>query len=215
ILGIDPNSPAKYYQNATAIDEAKEIDAKVVNNFELCQCGFTRENIAAIYPRLSLFNHSCRPNIKLSWNSDGSVFAIATRDIKKGETLYVSYVGQKFPFSIRQMKLIHWRINCDCPRCADNIEGQLILKDLEQEKKKGVTSSKYKDYKFSSDMYGEALVCNCGNPMFRVYENPHDVQKDGNEDMLCSPYYYLCTKCLVPQLTSPADRQYIDRQIAQ
>lgn len=36
ILGIDPNSPAKYYQNATAIDEAKEIDAKVVNNFELC-----------------------------------------------------------------------------------------------------------------------------------------------------------------------------------
>ncbi|KAA6404196.1 MAG: hypothetical protein EZS28_000279 [Streblomastix strix] len=177
LLGINPSSPARYYQNANAVVEASEIIAKVINNFENCTCKETQDHYIAIFPRLALINHSCYPNVKHTYCTDGSALAIATKEIKKGESLFVSYVGLKYPFSIRQKKLLHWHFSCDCERCIKNIEGQLILKEMEENKKKvgqdGQTISIYNDYKFPSDMYGDALysyIVSIFNPLEQLVQ---------------------------------------------
>lgn len=60
-------------------------------------------------------------------------------------------------------------------------------------------------------MFGEALVCECGNPLYRVYNNPYDVTAKGfNDEKLVEQFYYICSKCLIPRLTSQSEQDMIN-----
>ncbi|KAA6391140.1 MAG: hypothetical protein EZS28_013333 [Streblomastix strix] len=209
-MNIDPTSQAKYYQNATAIEEAVEIFRKCANNMANNIQLSSGQNIITTYPRFSLFNHSCHPNIKHTCFQDGSIQGVAVTNIPKGQPLLISYILQKLPFSIRQKQLLQWKFCCRCQRCTSNIEGQVVLKEMEKEKKQGLKINKYKDYKFPPDMYIEAFVCKCGNPLFRVYQNAQQVTVDGNWNQINQPYYYLCQKCLIPCLQSESEQTEIN-----
>ncbi|KAA6365981.1 MAG: hypothetical protein EZS28_038493 [Streblomastix strix] len=216
---IDPNSPAKYYSNATALQEAQEIISKckinMLSTLQIQSSSF----IKAIFPRLSFFNHSCIPNVKQVNFSDGSIIGVAATDIPKGASLFITYVGQQLPFSIRQKMLLNWKFCCRCKRCNDNIEGQLRLKQMEKEKnvkiEKDSEVEKQNEYKFPPDMFCEALVCECNNPLFRVYRNPQEVTTINNLEKINEPYYYLCPKCLTPRIQSEQEQTEIDNCIAQ
>ncbi|KAA6378949.1 MAG: hypothetical protein EZS28_025524 [Streblomastix strix] len=86
-LNIDPSSPAKYYMNATALEEAVEIFGKCYNNMTNSIQVPSGQNIIATFPRFTLFNHSCRPNIKHMFFQDGSVQGVAVTNIAKGSYL--------------------------------------------------------------------------------------------------------------------------------
>ncbi|KAA6370053.1 MAG: hypothetical protein EZS28_034420 [Streblomastix strix] len=62
-------------------------------------------------------------------------------------------------------------------------------------------------------MYGEALVCKCGKPLFRVYQNPHEVTVEGNWKSINQKYYYICPNCLIPCLQSEQEQTKIDNCI--
>lgn len=47
-----------------------------------------------LHPRYSIFNHSCEPNVRTK--DDGALLELTARkDIKKGEELFVSYIGEE------------------------------------------------------------------------------------------------------------------------
>lgn len=72
-----------------------------------------------LYPRGSMFNHSCDPN--LNHYSVGDVtFFRATRDIQAGEELFISYIGRDLLVeskSIRDEFLNARDFNCACSKC--------------------------------------------------------------------------------------------------
>ncbi|KAA6374220.1 MAG: hypothetical protein EZS28_030253 [Streblomastix strix] len=217
ILKIDPSSAANFFNGASQLEEMKEIFAKcMMNDWE----GIGIHNHAhqvALYPHFSLFNHSCSPNVMHSRNRDGSMLCVAIKEIKKGESLFVSYQALKAPFCYRQRNLLRWQFVCNCERCQQNISGQLVLQEMEQQKKQQEQLigeieqiDKYKDFKFPLDMYVDALVCECGNPLFRVYQNPNEVTHNGNEEKLNEPFYYICPKCLIPKITQQSEQNIIE-----
>ncbi|KAF2808955.1 uncharacterized protein BDZ99DRAFT_463806 [Mytilinidion resinicola] len=71
----------------------------------------------------SMLNHSCHPNLDWTHQYDrrSSVMIRAKRDIKKGEELFISHVGEEGrfqPFAERQRRLITWfGADCGCARC--------------------------------------------------------------------------------------------------
>jgi hypothetical protein len=84
---------------------------------------------SAISPLYSMFNHACEPNV--DWRHDGvgergeggssTVTMFATRDIKKGEEMCISYIkGQEMGLEDRQKALKGWLgMDCGCARCVE------------------------------------------------------------------------------------------------
>ncbi|CAG7957639.1 unnamed protein product [Penicillium salamii] len=73
-----------------------------------------------VYPRTSLINHSCIPNV--SWESDGKGRMILTtsRDLKAGEECSISYFDlcKYVDFNTRQSLLREYFLfSCTCERC--------------------------------------------------------------------------------------------------
>ncbi|KAA6362266.1 MAG: hypothetical protein EZS28_042207, partial [Streblomastix strix] len=104
-LNIDPSSPAKYYMNATALEEAIEIFGKCYNNMTNSIKVPSGQNIIATYPRFALFNHSCLPNIKHMFFQDGSIQGVAVTNIPKGQPLYLignSVAGARYVLVIQK-----------------------------------------------------------------------------------------------------------------
>lgn len=74
----------------------------------------------AIYKLPSLFNHSCAPNARASWeHGDSSMTIRATRDIAAGEELTIAYVDVDVAAAARRSKLSEWYgFDCACSRCV-------------------------------------------------------------------------------------------------
>lgn len=72
-----------------------------------------------IYDVLSLINHSCAPNLFNHSNSHGTAYCMTVRPIKKGEQLYINYLGNEAenPKEQRQTALDTWSFKCKCVRC--------------------------------------------------------------------------------------------------
>lgn len=73
-----------------------------------------------IYDILSLFNHSCEPNVYNYINEQNISFSIAKRPIKKGEQVFINYFGESEPNNIeeRQRSLEDtWGFKCICSKC--------------------------------------------------------------------------------------------------
>jgi SET and MYND domain-containing protein len=74
-----------------------------------------------VWVEASFFNHSCDPNLKKDTKDRAWLFELA-RDIKPGEELCISYLGQeelKMPIDVRRERLLrHWGFLCLCSRCT-------------------------------------------------------------------------------------------------
>jgi len=89
----------------------------------------------ALYPHVSTFNHSCRPNAVFCV-LNGKVFAC--RDIQPGEEVTVSYTPQRMyaPTAMRRELLRQtWDFDCACTRCEDpRSDDRIVETDAEKEK---------------------------------------------------------------------------------
>ncbi|KAF7857178.1 hypothetical protein EAF04_009419 [Stromatinia cepivora] len=75
----------------------------------------------AINPLYSMFNHSCDPNV--DWRHDhenSTVTMFAERNIKKGEEMFISYIGKGDSLKDRRRKLMPWfGMECACHKCDE------------------------------------------------------------------------------------------------
>lgn len=75
----------------------------------------------ALYPALSVMNHSCCPNVEIRFDDANNVaFTVATRDIKKGEEICHSYVSlEELPGRKERQErlLVQHGFTCTCELC--------------------------------------------------------------------------------------------------
>ena len=63
--------------------------------------------------RFKGFNHSCRPNLKLNFNSsDGLLYHVVLRDIKRGDEIVVNYTHNLKKIGAKDLGFI-----CNCKKC--------------------------------------------------------------------------------------------------
>lgn len=75
--------------------------------------------VTEIAPMACIFNHSCAPNVFNHMINNQAVF-ITFRPVKKGEQLFISYLGEKTgnPTVIRQSDLMNdFGFKCECDKC--------------------------------------------------------------------------------------------------
>ena len=73
---------------------------------------------SAICPLFSMFNHDCEPSAEWPGRQGDPVSVIAKKDIKAGEEITVSYVGEIPLESDRRMRLVaQIGCVCECARC--------------------------------------------------------------------------------------------------
>eukprot|EP00759_Apiculatamorpha_spiralis_P031627 PhF_6_TR33515/c0_g1_i1/m.48854 len=75
----------------------------------------------AVYRIGSCFNHSCEPNVQVTYKDDNreDMWAVAMRDIVAGEELYISYIDESLPYWERQLHLFdHYLFRCVCTKCV-------------------------------------------------------------------------------------------------
>lgn len=73
---------------------------------------------SSVYPAPSFFNHACAHSVQKRRTGRGMDF-VTTRDIAKGEELYISYgMFEDLPVKERQETLLQqWHFKCACPKC--------------------------------------------------------------------------------------------------
>ncbi|KAL6234559.1 hypothetical protein BDW75DRAFT_161086 [Aspergillus navahoensis] len=79
---------------------------------------------AAVYPRASIANHSCCPNITHKPDKEGRMVFTAGRDIAAGEECCISYfdLTQYVSLQARRGHLQGlFRFKCGCPRCLEEV----------------------------------------------------------------------------------------------
>ncbi|KAL6708100.1 SET domain-containing protein 5 [Coniothyrium glycines] len=73
----------------------------------------------SLFPKIARINHSCRPNLSYYWNaSRNRKIVYATRPIKKGEEVFVSYISLLLAQEDRQRYLDRYGFKCHCEACA-------------------------------------------------------------------------------------------------
>ena len=74
----------------------------------------------ALYGAPSLLNHSCDPNVDVSWARDSTASFRAARAIAKDEPLTVAYVDADAGVAARREKLsFAYGFECRCERCVE------------------------------------------------------------------------------------------------
>ncbi|XP_068232973.1 uncharacterized protein [Palaemon carinicauda] len=83
----------------------------------------TDVSLRGMYPKLGRINHSCYPNVTVSSDSGGAMYARAAVDINAGSPLYITYTGITEPVWERHAytNAVHY-FTCDCQRCSDPTE---------------------------------------------------------------------------------------------
>lgn len=78
-----------------------------------------------LFPRIARINHSCRPNTSYYWNEKlNKRIVYATRKIKAGEELFVSYISLLLSREDRQKQLDRYGFKCQCEACAQGHAAQ-------------------------------------------------------------------------------------------
>ncbi|XP_055302997.1 histone-lysine N-methyltransferase SMYD3-like [Sitodiplosis mosellana] len=77
------------------------------------------EYTASIGTVLSLLNHSCAPNL-YNYSVDNRKFCVTIRPVKKGEQLFISYLGPDDEQTAKQRQHLlktKWNFECKCDKC--------------------------------------------------------------------------------------------------
>jgi hypothetical protein len=81
-----------------------------------------------IYTIGACFNHSCAPNVQVSYAAanDETLVVHALRDIEPEEELFISYIDEDAPFPERQQQLYeHYLFTCLCTKCTADAEARV------------------------------------------------------------------------------------------
>ncbi|XP_076048725.1 SET domain-containing protein SmydA-8-like [Oratosquilla oratoria] len=116
----------RYITEVLKMDVTKDIVHEVrgvilTNAIEIR--GPNSSRLRAVYPNISRLNHSCLPNVHLSTDTKGTMYARAAVDITKKEPLVICYTGTTTPLWERMdmCKRVHF-FSCSCKRCQDPSE---------------------------------------------------------------------------------------------
>jgi hypothetical protein len=75
--------------------------------------------VGAVYPTICLINHDCRPNSYHNWNDSTSTETIhASRDIKAGEEITISYAGGETSHQRLAKLETAFGFKCTCELCS-------------------------------------------------------------------------------------------------
>src|SRR4051812_10465306 len=79
--------------------------------------------------RVSLFNHSCVPNVAIrSPITSACVAWIASRDIQAAEEVTVNYCDPDLPLAERRHRLKEsYQFWCQCPKCTEEEQAMVHL----------------------------------------------------------------------------------------
>lgn len=134
LLNGQERAPHSYYDTLReAVQSLPGGGAKILTDFERSLAEeFPDANVKerlsesaqgqSIYAVGCLFNHSCDPNLQVTYTSamDETMTIVALRDIRAGEELCISYIEEKEPFAERQQQLYeHYLFECCCSKCSE------------------------------------------------------------------------------------------------
>lgn len=136
----------------------------------------------AIFPKISMLNHSCDPNIRNTF--DGPNLRIyATRDIAEGDEIFNCY-GPNYKLMSKVNRKIalkqQYCFDCNCQRCASNDQ----------------TFEKYYEYMCPND--------NCRAPIkFNFPDHQWWNHLDNDDTVAAIAPGFACAKCQKPLLLNP------------
>ena len=80
--------------------------------------------VRMLYPGMSVFSHSCRPNSQSLHRADYGLALVATRDIQAGTELTITYCSLLGSSVARREDITNnWYFTCQCDRCSDQDRG--------------------------------------------------------------------------------------------
>ena len=75
-----------------------------------------------LYNKARYINHSCDPNVSLSWVLENSgvpcIELTALRDIQRDEEICFSYINENMSYEERRAVLMDYGFVCDCEKCS-------------------------------------------------------------------------------------------------
>jgi SET and MYND domain-containing protein 4 len=146
--------------NAHAITHVSENE----NDFNQ-QITYNREQLryaTAIYPKVSLLNHSCMPNVLSTFNENSTIIVVkASKQILPGEEIFNCYGPHYLKMNLLERKqslLDQYRFDCLCKACLvlnNNNNNKKIKSNLKCLKcKSSLTET-------ANHIYIECLNCSC------------------------------------------------------
>ena len=73
--------------------------------------------VRMIYPSMAIFSHSCSPNTQALHRPDYGLVLTATRTIRAGEEITVTYTELWGSAVTRRQDINNWFFQCSCWRC--------------------------------------------------------------------------------------------------
>lgn len=74
-----------------------------------------------LFDFISRINHSCKPNIDTIWDDNDVMYCVVRQPIKRGEQIFIDYLGGQRFSSIHERKQVIfniWGFSCDCSKCT-------------------------------------------------------------------------------------------------
>ncbi|XP_075158480.1 SET and MYND domain containing, arthropod-specific, member 8 isoform X4 [Haematobia irritans] len=102
------------------------------NSFEgNCRVDGNEVGLRALFPLASLINHQCTPNASHHFENTETIVITATRPIRQGEEIVISYTKLLWGNLTRKMFLFMTKhFMCSCQRCLDPTENGTYLSAL-------------------------------------------------------------------------------------
>ncbi|XP_060804980.1 SET domain-containing protein SmydA-8 [Amyelois transitella] len=82
----------------------------------------TEPEYLAVFDRLSMVEHNCRPNCNKSFTSDGQIILCAMESLSPGAHITLCYTDALWGTEQRRRHLAEWFFECCCARCCDVTE---------------------------------------------------------------------------------------------
>uniref|UniRef100_A0AAJ7TJB2 [histone H3]-lysine(4) N-trimethyltransferase n=1 Tax=Petromyzon marinus TaxID=7757 RepID=A0AAJ7TJB2_PETMA len=145
-------------------DNVMQLLGKITcNSFSVCDGEFQDLGVA-IYPSLSLLNHSCDPSCVVVF--EGSMMLLrAMRDIPAGEELCISYIDTLSPSRTRRQELLRrYYFTCQCSLCEQGL-GDTDMENGDKDVVEAIRSLMLKIDKANADV-SRRLWC-CARPCCR------------------------------------------------
>jgi len=127
---LNPVSDLHNYLNSIPPEDqfkiVNEYDPQVPSPMDFISSDFMKSLCiegTGLFSIANSMNHSCFPNVvSSSSNNNHSVSLFALRSIKKNEELFISYIDENLPRSIRQKNLKElYHFECHCVKCKTNL----------------------------------------------------------------------------------------------